>query len=733
MLILYSLSIFASAALLFAVEPMIAKMVLPLLGGAPAVWNTCLLFFQVVLLAGYSYVHLGSQRLGLGIFARAHIVLCSCTLFLLPIGLAPDLTPPTESAPIGWLLFQLLRAVGLPAFVLSATAPLVQKLFAASEHSHAKDPYFLYAASNLGSLGALLCYPILIEPNLTTREQCFSWSVGFAIFFSLLLGCFWLARSRLAKLPIPSADYPTFLPDWEHAITRQRKVHWLLLSIVPSSWLMGVTQHLTMDLAPVPMLWVMPLALYLLTFVIAFSKWQIFPQGFAAKILPALVMWMLASSVLQDSWWPIAPHVATFFFGSLACHQELANLRPAASRLSEYYLWMSLGGVLGGAFNAILAPLIFPVLIEYPIAIVFALSLCWPSAVLTKKWIEPVALFIVTLIGIASFYSPNGWRGLRGTETYVFAIGIAIPAMAVLYVWRIRFVFPILAGTLLIVGICLPTASKSTLFIGRSYFGVHRVVETEDPPAHRLLHGSTIHGMQFTGPQRDTTPLTYYHPNGPLGDLFRHVANRPIGKRIGIIGLGTGAIAGYREEDRQFTFFEIDPIVAQIAQDAKLFSFLAELPDSQRKIILGDGRLMLKQQDDRYGILILDAFSSDSIPIHLLTKQAVLQYLEKLQPDGILAFHISNNYLRLDPVLGDLAGELGLACYLRRDVQVTAESIRMGYSPASWVVMSRRPINLLGLERTNRWTRLEPRMGVRVWTDDYSNILQVLALPGRAE
>ena len=697
-------------------------MLLPYLGGSPAVWNTCMVFFQVMLLAGYLYAHLLPRKIGNRKHAIFHLVLLLTAALLLPIGVpekAVALLPSASSAPI-WLLTTLLTTVGLPFFILSTNAPLLQSWFSHTSHRRARDPYFLYAASNFGSLLALLSYPLLLEPSLKLRDQSLFWAGGYVLGFVLIVICaIVFLISRASPVPAPAIETETKGSDFP--ISWSRRLKWLTLAFVPSSLMLGVTTYLSTDLTPVPLLWVVPLSIYLLTFILQFSRRQANIRVWGRYLLPLLtlpVVLSLACGINQPLWFFIPAHLALFFAASMVCHGQLANDRPSSQHVTEFYLWLSVGGALGGLFNAILAPLLFSGVVEYPLMIVLAcLMRPWKTEGLSRwDFVGPLAILLLLcaiLLALEQFRPL--WR------VYMVLFTVFLLTAYFLVERPVRFGLAILA---VLVGstVYSPEHGK-TLHAERNFFGVLRVMVDGPETVHYLLHGSTQHGRQFIDQSRRCEPLSYYHRAGPFGSITSALAGQQ-SPRVAVVGLGAGATAGYAVPGQEWTFYEIDPAVVRIARDARYFSYIGACSNAPINFVLGDGRLRLKEAPENYYSLIaLDAFSSDAIPLHLLTREAVGVYLSKLANGGLLTFHISNRHLDLSPVLGSVARSYGLTALIMRDGDMSAES---GKDASIWVVLARTPEDLKPLSTDDRWQTLEAPDDFRIWTDDFSNIFSVL-------
>jgi hypothetical protein len=990
MLGVFAFTLFSSASLLFLIEPMVGKMMLPLLGGTPAVWNTCMVFFQAVLLAGYLYAHATTSWFGPRKQAVFHLAVLGLPLlfFLIngPLIVNENLIAGREGNPIPALLLVLTLSVGMPMFVVCTSAPLLQKWFADTDHPAARDPYFLYGASNMGSMLALLGYPLLVEPVFGLPNQRVYWAIGYALLALLTAACaylMWKSRPALAfagaeqaalagemgegdsleharantavavasssikstkrqKRKIKKTNKSLLEPapvdssEREQPVTLVRRLRWVLLSLVPSSLMLGATTYITTDIAAIPLLWVLPLALYLLTFIIVFSHisartqmimvWAVIagaaiavglwgPYLFEGRQTAGLLVWMFrvgAAAVLLFSWklWKIrdpnllhkamvmvmpllvllllfmmlseirpsevaniAMHVVNLFVIAMVCHGELARDRPASRHLTEYFLLMSVGGVVGGLFNALIAPLIFNDVVEYSLVMMLACLLVPPLGAAREsrvsRWADVgLAVLFVLTGGVLLFMY---WRSLSGPwEIHLpariwfwtagalvsglvlglvaawfgwgappaepgqpradrpidrvldvvlpFSLGILViglywglwadgirPRVAnfaeVLNIQTHQFVtiltygvpavlcytfversirFGLGVGAILLATQLCQAVEYPPLFQARSFFGVIRVSEELRGafPYRKLMHGTTLHGMQFIDEELRTTPLTYYHRTGPIGLVFE-TYNKDASRPVGLIGLGTGTMACYGLPNQKMTFYDIDPIVKQISFDTdKYFSFVADARARgvDLDLILGDARLTLARNDlsdekDRYGILVVDAFSSDAIPIHLITKEALAMYLTKVREDGLICFHISNRYLTLKPVLANLAKDAGLSLLHMSD---TADNAA-GKSASQWVVFARKPQYLkalreagvkhkadfdswskaqmellpivafpdngsgvsatallmqrvLGIAKRNapyQWNEPKPDQDVGVWSDDYSNIISV--------
>lgn len=735
MLILFSLTLFLSAALLFVVEPMFGKMALPLLGGSPSVWNTCMVFYQGALLAGYLYAHLAPKWLGVRRQAAFHLGLLVLILFTLPIGIFQGWTPPPTANPVTWLLLLLLLSVGLPFFVVSSTAPLLQKWFAQTGHASAHDPYFLYGASNLGSLLALVAYPVLIEPYLRLHHQSWGWAGGYVLLLALVALCG--ALLWRAGAPAEAAPGPDPAPAGNGAAaleagppTISRRAWWVLLAFFPSSLLLGVTAYLSTDIAAVPLLWIIPLVIYLLTFVLVFARKPLIPHHVMVFVEPFVII-LLAVIFFQRLkgavWQTIPVHLLAFFCIAMVCHGELMHSRPRADHLTEFYLWISVGGVLGGIFNALLAPVLFNSVMEYPLIIVAAClarpTLSPPAAGANqRRWDVLLPLGLAALLALLA----RVFRLLPEEILPLALIIIACLAGAICYSFRFRpWRLALGISVLVFAGAMFVSQPERLLFQERNFFGVSKVAEDATGNYHILTHGFTVHGAQSLDPARRREPLTYYHRTGPLGQVFAVFSGPKAKKEVAVIGLGTGTIAGYGQPGQRLTFYEIDPIMEQIARNPRYFTYLSDCP-AEVKVILGDARLSIRDAPGSfYDMIILDAFSSDAIPIHLVTREAVSLYLSKLKQGGILVFHISNRYLDLKPVLGNLARDAGLVALSNSDLYLSDEDDKKKKKASVWVVMARTGQYLGSLPQEDLWRPLPQTPGEALWTDDFSNIWSV--------
>ena len=725
--LIFSTALFSSALLLFLVQPIIGKLLLPKLGGTPQIWTTCMVFFQAVLFAAYLHAHFTSAIVGVRKQAAIHLCLAGLALITLPIGFESVLSEPDPTHPIIWLVKALLLALGAPMFIVSATAPLLQKWVANTSHPAARDPYFMYAASNAGSLLALLTYPTLVEPFFDLRQQTVWWSGGYAALVLGLAVCLWLFHQNFRAIEVEREQ----TEDAVSAIDRTMRVRWLLLSFVPSSLLLGVTNYISTDIAAVPLFWVVPLALYLLTFIIVFAPKRLLSQDLALRA-QAVLLALLIVTVL----WPVLGlpiiafplHLLVFFLTALACHGELANSRPDSRHLTEFYLWLSLGGVLGGVFNALIAPIAFDRLIEYPAALVLACLLRPRAGTGTNRQRTLDVLLplffvcgvIFLLPAIAKLSEANAKWGLAAMLILVIAAAITALnfsnralRLAVLVGAAYFTLFWNQQGV---------ESRDSMLLTDRSFFGVHKVYYKDALGVTVLKHGTTVHGAQYRDPELAKEPLSYYHRNGPFGDLFRAIEPQLGARPVAVIGLGAGEIACHGRAGSEWTYYEIDPVVEQIARNPSYFTYLRDCPPKVN-VVLGDARLTIRNApEERYGLVIIDAFNSDAIPTHLLTREAIADYLSKLAPGGVLALHISNRHVALAPVVANLAANAGLAGRVKK---TEVKDVLLA-SSAEVAVLARSDRDLGAIAADASWNALAPDPSARVWSDDYINILAAL-------
>lgn len=712
----FATTIFASAALVFLVEPMVAKLVLPLLGGGPSIWNTSLAFFQAALLAGYFYAN-ALQRLPT---VRAQVIVHCAVLVVsalaLPLRVNEALGAPSSEHPALWLLGVLTVSIGAPFAALSATAPLVQAWYARVMHlGEGEGPYWLYSASNLGSLIALVAYPVIVEPTLPVHAQTLGWSLGYGAFILLLAGLgFTAARSpELGPARIEAAEPAA-------TVTNRDRLTWLALAAIPSSLMLGVTTHITTDVASAPFLWVAPLALYLLTFIIAFQRRPLINphtaliiQAAAAAACAALLPFRATQIALL-----LPVHLVAFFFTALICHQAMVARRPHPSRLTEFYLWMSVGGVVGGGFNAFIAPVIFSNTWEYPLVMVLAcFARPWGSGRF-EMWRWPVFLAGVAAAAAIPFL------GSVNSPDLVVKAALATAIVAAFLLRNRALMFAAMLLMTMIASMALGGKLEKGV-TQRSFFGVVRISDWTVPglggPVKMIAHGSTLHGAQAQIPARKCQPLVYYAPETPIGQVFRSVGERVHPMRVGAVGLGAGTVAAYNRAGDRLTFFEIDPLVIKISNDPRNFSYTTECAKGQVDFILGDARLTVaKQPDQAFDLLLIDAFSSDAVPAHLLTVEAVRNYLAKLKPQGVLVLHLSNRNLDLIAPAMAVAHAAGGTALFQHYVPPPGTPF-LAQSAEDALIVVKDPAALAPFRANPHWGPADPTR-VPPWTDDYTNL-----------
>jgi len=811
-LLVFTITTFLSALLLFSVQPMFAKMVLPTLGGSPSVWAVAMLFFQATLLAGYCYAHVLIRTMPLGFGGLVHVAVSGGALLALPIGIPAGFGEPPPGDPTLWQLTLFAAGVGLPFLAVSANAPLLQAWFSSSGHPHARDPYFLYAASNLGSLIALLAYPFVLEPAFGLGALSRIWAAGFVTLLALILLCVMIIwrRSIPDLAPSLATTGPTLAP------TLARRLGWIGLAFVPSALLVAFTTHITMDVASAPLLWVLPLALYLLTFVLVFRDrpialvpaaivvalgaiafwpsmssyvlgeatslrgklaagivaalafmiavrwiWRASSMaGMRAVHLGALILALLALSQTEHEGWLVTAStgVAVFFAATMVAHRTLYEMRPPASRLTEFYLLMSLGGVLGGLFAALVAPRIFSQIYEYPILLTLSVA-CQPGALAIsfkrQRRDELLALWLVIAVAVlALVWVPRSigllpafdGADLPGTAWWLQGLaGIYMKVRLAAIEWGGTAVVTFIFAALMVIfwrhparqfvaalGMCaaivlLPSGVRRA-DAQRSYFGVYRVYPSGQ--FNILTHGTTLHGAQKmrdeTGARSpDPTPGTYYYPQSPMARSVATVREQANAGgttgHFGVIGLGAGSLACLASRGERWRFFEIDPLMVSIAQDTTNFTYLEKCQPKPPDIVIGDARLTLaKEPDGSFDLIIVDAFTSDAVPIHLMTAEALRLYLSKVSPKGAAVLHISNRYLDLDAVLAATSALVeGTHGIIVTDDDADGS---YGQTSSTIAVFAKSAEALAPFEAMKGSIPFDAK-GLRAWTDDYSDII----------
>ena len=718
---LFAATAFFSAALVFVVEPMIAKLVLPTLGGSPAVWNTSLAFFQAALLSGYAYAHL-LQRIGsVRLQTLMHGAVLIAAGLVLPLRVTQALGEPGTHDPALWLLGVLTLSIGLPFAALSATAPLVQAWYARvrAGEPDAANPYVLYVASNLGSLLALLAYPVLIEPALRLRTQTLGWSAGYGVFV-VLVGAVAVLALRAAKAPAATA--PPLVAASE-TVTWKQRLTWVALAAAPASLMLGVTSYISTDIASAPFLWIAPLALYLLTFIIAFQARPLIQREQALTFQAATFVACVLTLGLPIQWFlpQVLMHLAGFFLTALVCHQALAARRPAPARLTEFYLLMSLGGVIGGMFNALLAPVLFKSVLEYPLVLL--------AACLARPWGQGWPRGRQWMLTAASLAAAGAAVALGRATEYNLVVKLLLAATVVAaFLLRDRAWLFLALCLALVAGAQMLSPRAAPIKTDRSFFGVLRVSRSMIPhygEVRMLAHGTTLHGAELLDPADRCRPLVYYAPTTPIGQVFRSVEARKSQVRIGAIGMGAGTVAAYTRPGDSLRFFEIDPLVIRLAGDPAYFGYIHGCAKGRIDHVLGDARLTLaREAPDQFDILLVDAFSSDSVPAHLLTVEAMRGYLSHIKPDGVIIMHLSNRNLELmQPVAGVALAAGGAA--LQQAYRPPPGYIDKIDTGEDAVIVARNAAALAPYRANPRWKPADPH-GVRVWTDDYTNLFGAL-------
>ncbi len=671
----YAATIFLSSFLLFMVQPLIARQILPWFGGSAAVWTTCMLFFQMLLLAGYAYAHAADAKLSPRRQAVVHTALLVLALATLPIAPAEGWKPLGGEEPISTILLVLAATVGLPYLLLASTSPLLQAWFARARPGI--DPYRLFAVSNLASLLALIGYPLAVEPFLGNREQVLWWSVLFAVFAVLCAGLAWSVSAHSVERN--SLEEENTTPP-----RRNDYLLWLALSATGSVLLLAVTNHVTQNVAAIPLLWLAPLTLYLLTFILAFEGGHLGRNLYRVEIFWSVVLvwlagmaWLLVDARFQfDLWMQLGMFLSGLFVGCMFCHGELYRARPAARHLTAFYLTIAAGGALGGLLVAVVAPLVFNAHYELGLAL--------------------VALALLAAVRFAPVNRVAGWASL---------------------------------ATLLAVAACATYDGahflKNVLVSERNFYGVIRVKEYGEPGAsfylRRLVHGAIMHGEQYMEGERRREPTTYYMKTSGIGVAIAAAqAHGPV--KVGVIGLGIGTLAAYGRKGDDYRFYEINAQVVDVAR--RYFGYLSDT-EARVEVVLGDARLQLEREPAQgFDVLAVDAFSSDSIPVHLITREALGLYLRHMKPGGVIAFHVSNRFLNLPPVVGRLAREHGLSVTLVSDEGKDGDD---DHTKTDWVLISRDPAALAAKEiKATSPEPPEDHPGWRTWTDDYSNLVQIL-------
>jgi hypothetical protein len=727
----YTAAIFVSALLLFSVQPLFTKMVLPRLGGSPAVWSVAMVFFQSLLLAGYAYAHVLMRIRNRAIPVAVHLVLLALAFVTLPLGIASSFGEPPNSGYAFWLLGLFAVSIGLPFLALAANNPLLQAWFVRTGHPAGPDPYFLYASSNIGSFLALLSYPVLLEPMFTLRSQNWLWTGGYGLLILLIAACavLLLRSPALAAADARTEDTSSPAPGW---LVRAR---WIFLAAVPSGLLIAVTAHISTDVAAAPLLWVLPLSLYLLTWVLVFQSRPLLPHRWMLMLQPlaiAGVIFLLAFGGEQNLWLTLGGHQLCFFVIAMACHGELARTRPAAKYLTGFYVALSFGGMVGGLFAGLVAPFTFSWIAEYPILIALA-ALCRPSAgerlarFINWYWLVLAALAIALIAPSFSTGQVTTW--LEDHRVWVASAVGVLAALSALALnagrWKI-FATVVLALALTRVY----PADEGRVETVRSFFGVHKIVVTPGGYYHVLMHGTTIHGAEKFRNNDGTPvtgrpePITYYHADGGIGQAITAIRERKAAPlKVAVIGVGAGTLSCASVPGESWKFFEIDQTMVDTARDPKYFRYISSCAPDMKPVI-GDARLTFaREPDGAYDLIIVDAYSSDAIPIHLATEEAMKIYKDKLASHGAVVMHVSNRHLDLETVVVGIADANDLKSWVfnedsgRDDEYIFSTDV---------VVSAREEADIGKLASSKQWTETEADERQRVWTDDYSNIVGAL-------
>lgn len=728
-LIVYTAAIFVSALLLFSVQPLFTKMVLPRLGGSPAVWSVAMVFFQSLLLGGYAYAHFLMQLRNRALPVAIHLVLLAVAMLTLPLSISSGWGDPPNSGYAFWLLGLFAVSIGLPFFALAANNPLLQAWFVRTGHPNGPDPYFLYASSNIGSFLALLSYPVLLEPVFTLRTQNLIWTGGYGLLIVLIATCGVLllrAPANAADLNMPADDAEAPAPSW---ILRAR---WIFLAAVPSGLLIAVTAHISTDVAAAPLLWVLPLSLYLLTWVLVFQSRPLLPHKFMLMLQPLAIMGvilLLAIGIDQNLLLTLGGHQLCFFIIAMACHGELARTRPAAKYLTGFYVALSFGGMVGGLFAGLIAPFTFSWIAEYPILVALAV-LCRPPAEERwpkwSRWFWPLLAIIAVALIAPSYSSGKIFTWLETNRVYVIgAVAVVSMILAILLKadrWKLAAVV-----TLALVLIRMYPSDDGRVETVRSFFGVHKIVVTPNGQYHVLMHGTTIHGAEKfrnddgTPVTGQPEPITYYHKDGGIGQAITAIRERkgaPL--RVAVIGLGSGTLVCAAEPGEDWKFFEIDQTMVDTARDPKYFTYIQSCQPALEPVI-GDARLTFAREPDGvYDLIIVDAYSSDAIPIHLATEEAMEIYKSKLAPHGAVVMHVSNRHLELSSVVVGIADANDMKSWVYSEDSGRDNEYIFS---TSVVASARNEADVGKLASSGQWAMTEAEDNQRVWTDDYSNVL----------
>lgn len=724
----FSVTLFTSAFLLFLIQPLFSKMILPLLGGSAHVWITAMMFFQLMLVLGYAYAHLITYYLNLRQQAFFQLAPMVVALTLLPFDIPDNWISSQTEIPVLWQLKVMLICTGLPFFCIASLTPLLQHWFANTQSRRSSDPYFLYAASNAGSLLGLLSYPFIIQPLSTIAQQAWGWAFLYGVLIVCVLGCLAFIYNIRHTLKTSQPPENTGPMSWN------RQGVWLLLAFVPSSLMLGVTSFITNELGAVPLLWVIPLSLYVSTYLIAFSqKSLVFRRYvyFGQAVMVALVTLNAMSGGSFNSAGVMLMHLALFFLTALACHQELYLLRPHAARLTHFYMIMSIGGALGGIFNAVIAPQIFIVTLEYALVLSVAMLVRYISDQPLRDGYRAIhqyvqgrdrrlsgrifALIVVSVMTLVGTYT---------AEPSVQLLAILITGACLLYLYQSRWLF---SGAV----VCLIAANpfvywsenQNYIYFERNYYGAFRIAEAAG--YHYYMNGTILHSAQARHPEYRDIPVSYFHPETGVGNVFEWLDEQPYPQHVGALGLGTGALVCYAHPQRHFTFYEIDKDVVQIARNPEYFSYLSECGNKTR-IQIGDGRLrMRKAQDEQYNLIFLDAFTSQSIPLHLITRDAFGMYKRKLTNQGIIVVNITTQYYNLRFEIAAIARDLNMNLLHKHTSPGQGDEHGLKKDRAHYAVLTQNR-DQYNYFSDRGWKPVNVDNDMRAWRDDYINVLRAV-------
>ena len=728
-LVVYTAAIFVSALLLFSVQPLFTKMVLPRLGGSPAVWSVAMVFFQSLLLGGYAYAHFLMQLRNRTLPVAIHLVLLAVAILTLPLSISSGWGDPPNSGYAFWLLGLFAVSIGLPFFALAANNPLLQAWFVRTGHPNGPDPYFLYASSNIGSFLALLSYPVLLEPVFTLRTQNLIWTGGYGLLIVLIATCGVLllrAPAKAAELNMPADDPEAPAPSW---ILRAR---WIFLAAVPSGLLIAVTAHISTDVAAAPLLWVLPLSLYLLTWVLVFQSRPLLSHKLMLLAQPLAIagtVVLLAFGGEHNLLLTLGGHLLYFFIIAMACHGELARTRPAAKYLTGFYVALSFGGMVGGLFAGLIAPFTFSWVAEYPILLALA-ALCRPPGderlPRWSRWYWPFLAVLAVALIMPAWSAGKLFNWFEEHRVWVIsAVGVLAALVALgLNANRWKIFATVVVALVLLRAYPSDDGRVETV---RSFFGVHKIVVTPNGQYHVLMHGTTIHGAEKfrnddgTPVTGQPEPITYYHKDGGIGQAITAIRERkgaPL--RVAVIGLGSGTLVCAAEPGEEWKFFEIDQTMVDTARAPKYFTYIQSCkPDLEP--VIGDARLTFAREPDGvYDLIIVDAYSSDAIPIHLATEEAMEIYKSKLAPQGAVVMHVSNRHLELSSVVVGIADANDMKSWVYSEDSGRDNEYIFS---TSVVASAREEADVGKLASSGQWAMTEAEDDQRVWTDDYSNVL----------